>query len=47
MTQQINRAAKEDLSRIWFGFTCDDVHHGGFTSAIGADDAAQLAWCYI
>ena len=36
-------AAEPHRASVRPGFTGDDVHHGGFTRAVGADDAAQLA----
>ena len=42
VAQQVDGAAKEDSAFVGPGFAGDDVHHGGFARAVGADDAAQL-----
>ena len=42
VAQQINRAAEKNRAFIGPGFAGDDVHHGGFTGTVGANNAAQL-----
>ena len=32
-----------DRTGVGLGFAGDDIHHGGFTRAIGADDTSQFA----
>ena len=40
--EQVVAAAEPHRAGVWPGFTGDDVHHGGFAGAVGADNAAQF-----
>ena len=40
--EQVDALTKVDTAAIGFGLASNHIHHGGFTGAIGADNAAQL-----